>query len=100
LGANHPKDLSNTWFLDKCLGWKGLCIEADPNLAEELRNSERTCTVVNMCASGERGTLPYVTRNTGGHVAVEGEKADVFVKCALLTDILVEHGVKHVDFYR
>jgi hypothetical protein len=98
LGANDPKLISNTWFLDKCLGWKGLCIEADPILAENLQKSERTCKVVNMCASGERSTLPYVTKGSGGHVAVDKEKADVFVKCSPLSEILVEEGVQHVDF--
>lgn len=98
LGSNQPKVISNTWFLDKCLGWKGLCIEADPVLAENLRKSERTCKVINMCASGERSTLPYVTENSGGHIATHGEKADVYVSCAPLSEILIENGIEHVDF--
>ncbi len=49
IGANNPKELSNTYFLEKCMGWKGICIEADPGLAAVLR-AERACTVVNLCA--------------------------------------------------
>jgi len=98
LGSNQPKVISNTWFLDKCLGWKGLCIEADPVLSENLRKSERTCKVINKCASGERSTLPYVTENSGGHIAARGEKADVYVSCAPLSEILIENGIEHVDF--
>jgi hypothetical protein len=51
-----------------------------------------------MCASGERSTLPYVTENSGGHVAARGEKADVFVSCAPLSEILLDNDVDHVDF--
>jgi hypothetical protein len=31
VGAYHPYQLSNTAFLDICLGWRGLCIEMNPD---------------------------------------------------------------------
>ena len=102
LGANKPRALSNTWFLDRCLGWGGLCIEADPSLAAGLRASERTCTVVNMCSAATRSELKFVVDgspdNAGGHVAGPGEQAGtVVVPCAPLHEILTSHGVVHVD---
>lgn len=30
-GANHFQTISNTWFLDKCMGWKGICVEPNPH---------------------------------------------------------------------
>lgn len=101
LGANKPRALSNTWFLDRCLGWRGLCIEADPSLAAGLRASERTCTVVNMCSAATRSELKFATDsapdNAGGHVAGPGEAGTV-VPCAPLHEILTAHGVERVDF--
>ena len=102
LGANKPRALSNTWFLDRCLGWHGLCIDADPALADALRASERTCTVLNMCAAGSRSTLSYVRDYgpdaAGGHVAMPGEKGDTLVPCAPLHEILREQGITRADF--
>ena len=97
LGANDPRVISNTWFLDRCLGWKGLCIEADPFLAEQLRTSERSCKVVNKCASEKVGTLPYVSNGATGHVAAPGETG-VNVTCAPLSELLRAEDVTNVDF--
>ena len=33
---NHFQKYSNTFFFDKCLGWEGLCIEADEQYHEKL----------------------------------------------------------------
>jgi hypothetical protein len=59
IGAGqHPRKLSNTWFLDRCLGWKGVCAEADHAAAEALRHN-RSCTVVESAVSTfpGRGTV-------------------------------------------
>ena len=29
LAANHAVRISNTYVMDRCLGWRGLCIEAN-----------------------------------------------------------------------
>lgn len=51
IGAGlHPRKLSNTWFLDRCLGWKGVCAEADHEAAMALR-ANRSCTVVESAVS-------------------------------------------------
>ena len=100
VGANAPKVLSNTYFLEKCLGWKGLCIEADPALAAVLRR-ERACTVVNKCVDVARTEVSYVVAGvagTLGHIATAQEKGATTVACAPLASVLGEHGVKHVDF--
>ena len=45
LGAYRPVRWSDTWLLDKCLGWRGACVEADAEQAAPFR-TERGCTVV------------------------------------------------------
>ena len=98
IGANNPKELSNTYFLEKCMGWKGICIEADPGLAAVLR-AERACTVVNLCADSVRKDVPFVMAGSSGHVASSNkEDGAVMIPCAPLASVLKEHGVGHVDF--
>lgn len=29
-GANNAYDMSNTFFFDRCLGWRGICVEPNP----------------------------------------------------------------------
>jgi FkbM family methyltransferase len=100
VGANAPRELSNTYFLEQCLGWKGLCIEADPSLAAVLRQ-ERKCTVVNKCVDGARTEVTFVQAGSGGHIAQALRKegaGTVTVACAPLASVLKEHGVARVDF--
>jgi len=59
IGANNGINLSNTYVLEKNYDWKGLCVEVDDNLFEELKDN-RVCNVVNECVysiSGEVKTL-------------------------------------------
>jgi FkbM family methyltransferase len=98
VGANHPRELSNTWFMDRCLGWTGVCIEADPKNAAAFRRSNRTCTVVNMCVDSQRSQVSFVSAGTHSHVAGPEEKGGNTIKCAPLSAILEAQGVTHVDF--
>jgi len=56
LGANHAKDLSNTYFF-YCHGAKGVLVEANPQLIPELKFYRNGDLVVNKCidiVSGEK----------------------------------------------
>jgi hypothetical protein len=44
-GAYYPKDLSNTYTLEKYFGWTGICIEPLSHLYQKLCE-ERTCIVL------------------------------------------------------
>ena len=44
IGANHPKEWSNTWALEQ-IGWKGVLVEREPYAAGLLRN-QRTSKVM------------------------------------------------------
>eukprot|EP01006_Ploeotia_vitrea_P027761 TRINITY_DN60531_c0_g1_i1.p1 TRINITY_DN60531_c0_g1~~TRINITY_DN60531_c0_g1_i1.p1 ORF type:complete len:722 (+),score=49.05 TRINITY_DN60531_c0_g1_i1:24-2168(+) len=106
VGANHAQVISNTWFLDKCLGWKGICVEPNPLLAKELREN-RGCTVFNGCASHEPSNLTLVIEggiDVAAHVVGPGYKkknpADqlVSVECQPIVGLMERFGVTHVDF--
>jgi FkbM family methyltransferase len=45
IGANHPTDLSNTYYF-YCRGWHGVCVEPNPKLAAAFRKRRRRDTVL------------------------------------------------------
>ena len=99
IGASSWKDISNTWFFDACLGWKGICVEADPTLAAALR-AHRTCTVVNACVAEKNGTMALLAAGIQiGHVVPVAKKGDkgVVVPCHTMREILDANEVTHID---
>lgn len=54
IAANDPVFISNTWFLDRCLNWSGVCVEANPRYVRELR-SRRGCDIVPSCLGDKEG---------------------------------------------
>jgi FkbM family methyltransferase len=49
-GAAHARDHSTTFFFDACLGWRGLCVEPQPEFHASLRE-QRTCALATACVS-------------------------------------------------
>jgi hypothetical protein len=58
-GANSPEQNSNTLFFEKCLGWEGICVEANPDLAKAF-TGRRKCKIENVCISNESSTLTFL----------------------------------------
>ncbi len=54
LGANHAKELSNTYMFYK-LGMRGVLVEANPSLIPELRFYRSEDIVINKCVASEGG---------------------------------------------
>ena len=50
VAANHYKRIINTYFYDRCLGWKGICVEPNPVYHDELQR-KRSCELIPFCAS-------------------------------------------------
>lgn len=59
LAANNHETLSNTYLLDKCLGWKGMCIEPHPQYYTGLM-LHRKCDVWPICISDRMETVSFV----------------------------------------
>jgi len=99
-GANDPRSGSNTWFFDHCLGWRGLCIEADIGYIDVLRRG-RSCTVVNQCLAEKPGNLSYVRAGAGGHIGTTSDDATarraVTVQCNTLETILDQYARSQRD---
>ena len=50
--------LSNTFFFDKCLGWRGVCFEPQPQYHAPTRKS-RSCHLVPHCVLGARKNVSF-----------------------------------------
>ena len=61
VGANRPQEQSQTWHLEQ-LGWTGILIEPQPDLAGDLCRARSAKVFAVACSSaenaGRRGALP------------------------------------------
>lgn len=58
IGANDGKILSNTYFLEKELGWTGLAVEPHPQVFKSLQ-ANRNCDLVQACVGPQAGTCRF-----------------------------------------
>jgi FkbM family methyltransferase len=71
IGAHDGVDFSNTYILENRYGWRGICIEANPDTFEVLRKNRR-CQCINVCLDQAEGTAAFVKRRMcGGIVSSE-----------------------------
>ena len=69
-GANEPRNISNTFFFDRCLGWPGLCVEPNEEYHAAIA-TQRSCTLIKECITAKpsrlhmqlKAGLSKVTRN-------------------------------------
>jgi len=108
VGANEPRHLSITASLSD-LGWRGLLIEADPELAAELRIHRPGDTVVECAAAAGAGELTFFRVPGTGLGTLDAEEAqaarargfavdEVVVPTAELDTILDAHHLGDVHF--
>ncbi|KAL1503801.1 hypothetical protein AB1Y20_012269 [Prymnesium parvum] len=97
-GASEPFHGSTTWFYDKCLGWRGLCVEPSPKYAAALRR-ERSCEVVPACLSSADGlSLPMARSGPFSRVGGKGRFV-TNVTCHSVRGVLARAGVAEVHFW-
>lgn len=118
IGANDGVRFSNTYFLEKNRGWKGICIEPHPTAFEKLRKN-RSATLINACIADSETESDYLQIEGYGemlsglinkyderHVKrIErdlkihgGSQQTIKVPCLRLDSILIQNGVTHVDY--
>ena len=109
LAANHYKQLSNTYFFDRCLGWSGTCVEPNPIYHEALRKN-RSCRVVPHCVSNSTEEIDFMAgdEHVGLFGSIDGQSplAEVLrskakmirMRCLQLQTILAEGNIDHIDF--
>jgi FkbM family methyltransferase len=99
VGANRPRQESQTWDLEQ-LGWRGVLIEPQPDLAAELSRVRRAAVFAVACSSpqnaGKRmrlhvaGALSALDR----HLMAPGAKPEQVIEVPVraLDDVLAEAG--------
>lgn len=118
IGAHDGKSLSNTYFYEKALGWKGLCIEPLPKVFEQLKQN-RSCILVEGAAWKEDTTRPFriiegypemlsgfVDTYPPAHkeriieeiAQMGGQYTDVNIQCFNINKLLLKHNLTKIDF--
>jgi FkbM family methyltransferase len=65
VGANDGININNTYFLEKELGWNGICIEADPNIFKNLIVN-RKCSCINVAISNDSKRIHFLPDGLSG----------------------------------
>lgn len=98
LAAAWPQSLSNTFYLEACLGWNGICIDADVQKVADLRKL-RKCKVIHSCVTEKEEELIFRSNiNVGSNSfikEVQGEN-DHVMTCQNLDTLLPKDD--HFDF--
>ena len=85
VGAHNGIDINNTYFLEKELGWTGICIEADPVIFRSL-SSNRKCTCVNIAVSDQEGEISFLQDGFSGRES--SSNGSIRIKTKSLREIL------------
>ncbi|MBS1753196.1 MAG: FkbM family methyltransferase [Ferruginibacter sp.] len=59
IGAYDGVEFSNTYFLEKELGWNGICIEPNPIVFSKLKEN-RNCICINCCIGDIMGSASFL----------------------------------------
>lgn len=96
LAACWPKRLSNTYFFETCMGWDGLCIEADPRKIIDLVKN-RTCRVVPECVTQTRQEVRFGSAEIIGTNSINN-KGTMSLTCETFDYLLKKYGSpKQID---
>lgn len=96
IGAHNGVDISNSYYLEKYLGWNGICIEADPNIFNTLQNN-RNCHCINIAVSDSVGEISFFQDNFSGRVLES--TSSIKLKSDTLENILSETNCPDVIEY-
>ncbi|CAN8072935.1 unnamed protein product [Agarophyton chilense] len=110
IAANDPVHISNTFFMDRCLGWKGICVEGNPGYHERIYRM-RSCHLVPTCVGSRDGQSVQfgLKGGAGGIIGKTFKHTDKFAelgvevpvikeRCTMMKNVLERNGVSLVDF--
>ena len=97
LAANDAQIGSNTYLMDKCLAWRGVCVEPNAKYHGRLRSS-RSCALVDTCVSDEVRTVDFENAFYLGHI-IDGRRLETTrMTCATLRGILALAAMRRVTY--
>jgi len=108
LGAHDGVSISNTCLLEWKFQWTGICVEANPDSFQQLRNNRRAICV-NACLDSTEGFVDFAKRDVMGGIvsaetdnkSVESKINDVIrIKTKTLESVLMENKAPdEIDYF-
>jgi FkbM family methyltransferase len=114
IGAFDGTTYSNTYSLEKCLGWRGLLVEGSPTKAAQIprHRSRATNAIMNKAVcKHDGGTVEFTADDSEVSGRAEfmsdqfmssfhgGKVATIQVPCAPLSSIFTQNEIAHIDFW-
>ena len=109
IATNEPVRISNTYFFDACLGWEGVCVEANDKYYKPIRIT-RSCALVRACVSDTVHNATFVVQDGLSGLEATNKNARAWrannvmhlrkrinVKCVRASDALTPLGIAHID---
>ena len=118
IGAYDGIEFSNSFYLEKELGWGGICVEPNPRVFDQL-NKNRNSTCLNICIAKEKRDYNFLLISgyavmlsgiieffDGRHMDrinkaifdFGGDKEIISIPGLPLKDILFERGIGVIDY--
>jgi len=118
IGANDGIELSNTYYLEKELGWTGICFEPIPILFKKL-DKNRNCIKINAGIADKKSIERFTFVDGPSHMlsgmtryydtrhqqrinneikTLGGKIVEVDVQCLILNDVLEEYKIFDIDY--
>ena len=118
IGAGPPIENNNTYFLERELGWTGLCIDPHPRMFEKLKAARKCLCLDVAVVPSHEGTMEFMQldklEGLSGLVEYYGERNKeriktlreefgdapqiISVKTVPINHILETHSLFHIDF--
>jgi hypothetical protein len=95
-GANHWRDMSNTFFYDVCLGWKGVCVEPSAQYHDGLLK-HRSCDLVPTCIAASTSSVHL--SGEGTHVVQGGDLQCLSLEAMLGQRFKNDKGQYEIDLW-
>jgi len=120
MGALDGSKFSNSWFYEKVLAWRGLCVEPNPLNYKKLLGNRPLCIDVNAAVTKENGMLKFMQvegyadalsgivdaydprhlERIQEEVKTKGGTMEIVdIRGVTLHDLLAENNIDHVDFF-
>lgn len=87
IGAFHPVHLSNTLFFERCLGWRGLCVEPNPAMALHFEAQRPACKLVQNCVWSRQRTVV---------MSFEKDPIEAYIREDVASTAALGHGSRDV----
>ncbi len=118
VGAHAGINFSNTYYLERELGWSGIAVEPNPSVFKKLQKN-RSCTTLQACITDYNGTTDFLSIEGPGNMLCgiiekydarhmdrvnrvvsehNGEKKIIEIQCLTINNLLEKHKLSQVDY--